>query len=102
MTVNKKQILRLSGNVFFIQVGAVLAAFALIGGDGIGGLYFVATEAGMRGKGYGAATVSAALDELERRSVSYCILHATKLGKPVYERLGFVDECGLTIYSFPG
>jgi GNAT superfamily N-acetyltransferase len=71
------------------------AAFAFIDGAGVGGVYFVATDARMRGRGYGAATVSAILDELEERKVGYAILHATDLGKPVYERLGFEGTCRL-------
>jgi GNAT superfamily N-acetyltransferase len=76
-------------------------AFAFIDGAGVGGLYFVATAAGMRGRGYGAAIVGAALDELERRGVELCILHATEPGLPIYLRLGFVDACRLSYYSLP-
>jgi GNAT superfamily N-acetyltransferase len=76
-------------------------AFAYIDGLGCGGIYFVATEAAFRGRGFGAATVSAILDELERRGVAGCILQATKLGKPVYERLGFEESCDLGRYVLP-
>jgi GNAT superfamily N-acetyltransferase len=79
----------------------VSAAYAFIDAVGVGGVYFVATEKAMRGRGYGSATVDAALDELGRRGVTSCILHATPLGKPVYEGLGFVDECALALYSLP-
>jgi GNAT superfamily N-acetyltransferase len=80
---------------------AVSTAFAFIDGEGGGGLYFVATEASMRGRGFAKATVSAALDELERRGCPSCILHATELGKPVYESLGFQDACALARYRWP-
>jgi GNAT superfamily N-acetyltransferase len=79
----------------------VSAAFAFIDGEGEGGLYFVATEAAFRGRGFGAATVSAALDELESRFASSCILQATALGKPVYESLGFEDACSLGRFILP-
>jgi GNAT superfamily N-acetyltransferase len=77
-------------------------AFAFLGSEGVGGLYFVATADGMRGRGYGAAIVGAVLDELERRGARACILQATELGKPVYERLGFEDACSLVNYALPG
>ncbi len=80
---------------------AVSAAFAFIDGVGIGGVYFVATAREARGRGFGAETVSAALGELERRGVDRCILHATELGRPVYESLGFEHSCRLAIYSLP-
>jgi GNAT superfamily N-acetyltransferase len=88
---------------FLGRVGgrAVSTAFAFIDRSGVGGVYFVATEPGQRGRGFGAATVSAALDELEMRGIIGCILHATELGRPVYERLGFLVDCPLAIYSFP-
>jgi GNAT superfamily N-acetyltransferase len=79
----------------------VSAAYAFIDEEGEGGLYFVATETQNRGHGFGAATVSAVLDELERRGASSCILQATALGKPVYERLGFEDACALGRYVLP-
>jgi GNAT superfamily N-acetyltransferase len=79
----------------------VSAAFAFIDGEGEGGLYFVATVAQARGRGFGAATVSAVLDELEFRGASSCILQASALGKPVYDRLGFEDACALGRYALP-
>jgi GNAT superfamily N-acetyltransferase len=81
--------------------GPVSAAFAFIDFSGVGGIYFVATEAGMRGRGYAAATVDAVLEELERRGRAFCILHATPLGRPVYERLGFKTVCPLCQYRLP-
>jgi GNAT superfamily N-acetyltransferase len=80
---------------------AVSTAFGFIDSSGIGGVYFVATLPEMRGRGYGAATVDAILGEFERRGAVFCILHATALGHPVYERLGFVDECRLPVYALP-
>ena len=79
----------------------VSTAFAYIDEGGMGGLYFVATATEARGRGFGSATVSAALGELERWGASSCILHATELGRPVYAALGFSDDCALPIYSLP-
>jgi hypothetical protein len=77
------------------------AAYAFIDGAGVGGVYFVATDNRMRGLGYGRATVSVALDELARSSVRFAILHATDIGKPVYEHLGFIGACRLPLFSIP-
>ncbi len=77
------------------------AAFSFIDGAGVGGVYFVATDSRMRGLGYGGATVSMVLDELDRRGVRFAVLHATDLGKPVYERLGFIGACRLPLFSLP-
>jgi GNAT superfamily N-acetyltransferase len=79
----------------------VSTSFAFIDGEGEGGLYFVATEKAMRGRGFARATVGATLEELERRGASTCILQATDLGKPVYESLGFEDACPLARYRLP-
>jgi GNAT superfamily N-acetyltransferase len=79
----------------------VSAAYAFIDGEGGGGVYFVATKESRRGRGFGSATVSAILDELERRGARNCILQATESGKPVYEGLGFEDACGLGRYALP-
>jgi len=77
----------------------VSTCFAFVDGAGVGGVYFVATEKAYRRKGYGAATVSAALEELAARRVERCILHATALGEPVYESLGFQGVCDLARYA---
>jgi GNAT superfamily N-acetyltransferase len=76
----------------------VSTSFGYIDRAGIGGVYFVATRAKHRGLGYGSAVVGATLDELDRRGVGECILHATDLGRPVYEGLGFVAACPLSQY----
>jgi GNAT superfamily N-acetyltransferase len=80
---------------------AVSAALAFIDREGVGGVYFVATETAVRGRGIGAALVGALLDGLEGRGVRSAILHATDLGRPVYLRLGFEDACILRRYFLP-
>ena len=85
------------------QVGdkAASTAFAFIDGEGVGGIYFVATDATMRRRGFAGAITSAILDELKRRGVEQCVLHASELGRPVYEGLGFQVECRLARYHLP-
>jgi ribosomal protein S18 acetylase RimI-like enzyme len=77
----------------------VSTCFAFIDGEGVGGIYFVATEKEYRRRGYGAAVVSAVLEELSARGVETCILHASALGEPVYKSLGFVGLCDLGRYA---
>ncbi len=79
----------------------VATAYGFIDEAGVGGIYFVATEAGMRGRGYGSAVVGATLDELERLGAAFCILHATELGRPVYKALGFEELCPIAQYYLP-
>jgi GNAT superfamily N-acetyltransferase len=83
----------------YVEGSPVSTCFAYIDGSGVGGIYFVASEKVHRRKGYGAATVSAALEELAARGVGLCILQATALGEPVYESLGFRGVCDLGRYA---
>jgi GNAT superfamily N-acetyltransferase len=76
-------------------------AFAFIDGEGGAGLYFVATAAPLRARGFAKAVIGAVLDELEQRACPSCILQATELGKPAYESLGFEDACALSRYRLP-
>jgi GNAT superfamily N-acetyltransferase len=62
------------------------------------GLYNIATLAGARGRGVGHALTAALMDEGRRRGCTQSILHATVMGRPVYERLGFVEVCHVPQY----
>ena len=44
-----------------------------------------------RGKGLAKLLMQHAEEEFQRRGVSYLVLHASKLGRPVYEKLGWKD-----------
>ena len=52
----------------------------------------VAVDPGARGRGIGTAVSAAALDWLRQAGVATVLLTATELGRPVYDRLGFVSE----------
>jgi GNAT superfamily N-acetyltransferase len=86
---------RVFASGLYVSGAPVSTCFAYIDSSGVGGIYFVATEKAYRRKGYGAATVSAVLEELAARGVDLCILHATALGEPVYQSLGFRGVCDL-------
>jgi GNAT superfamily N-acetyltransferase len=84
---------RLDGEVVVAEAGGELvgvAAGASFGGTGwVGG---VAVVPAARRAGLGGALTQAILDFLASRGVATVLLHATDLGRPVYERLGFVPE----------
>jgi predicted N-acetyltransferase YhbS len=52
----------------------------------------VAVDDDCRGQGLGRAISQAAVDCLHQAGVETVLLTATKLGQPIYERLGFADE----------
>ena len=84
---------RLDGEVVVAEADgdlAGVAAGALFGGTGwIGG---VGVAPDHRRAGLGAALTQSIIEFLEARAATTILLHATALGRPVYERLGFVPE----------
>jgi len=74
-----------------VSIGAGIA-FGQIGW--IGGIG-VTPES--RRRGLGAEVTSAVIDELRRRGCTTMLLLATELGRPTYERLGFVTECDYVV-----
>jgi GNAT superfamily N-acetyltransferase len=59
----------------------------------------VLVDARMRRRGIGTALMQQALRFLDERNVRSIRLDATPLGRPVYERLGFVSDCQLGRYE---
>jgi GNAT superfamily N-acetyltransferase len=59
----------------------------------------VLVEESLRGRGVGGALMRHALDFLDRQAVRTVRLDATPLGRPLYEKLGFVAEYTLLRYS---
>ncbi|HTE68982.1 MAG TPA: GNAT family N-acetyltransferase, partial [Actinomycetes bacterium] len=84
---------RLDGEVVVAEADgdlAGVAAGALFGGTGwIGG---VGVAPDHRRAGLGAALTQSIIEFLEARAATTILLHATALGRPIYERLGFVPE----------
>lgn len=64
-------------------------------------LVVISTLASARGKGYGGAITRAAALAGKQRGYRYAALSASPLGKPVYERLGFVVVGRLDNYGPP-
>lgn len=75
--------------------GAAVSCASLIVAAGAAGLYNVGTLERARRRGIGAWACSAALAEGRRRGLVIGILHASKLGYRLYERLGFREVCEL-------
>ena len=59
----------------------------------------VLVEESLRGRGIGKALMSHALDYLDGLGVERVRLDATPLGRPVYEKLGFVAEYNILRYQ---
>lgn len=66
---------------------------------GIVGLYTISTVAEHRGKGMGAAMTLAPLREARARGYRIGILEASKMGFPVYQRLGFRQYVAIERYT---
>jgi GNAT superfamily N-acetyltransferase len=69
--------------------GAVVSTAMLIATGGIAGIYFVATLEEHRGRGYGEALTWAAVEGGSELGCRVASLQASKLGRPVYARMGF-------------
>jgi len=97
---------------FFVRQQSTVPLLARIDGETVGtavaaqhgssgwvGLVFVAPA--MRGQGLGAELTRAALEVLQERGCATALLAATELGRPIYDRLGFVRQGGYTVLTGP-
>ncbi|MBV9953294.1 MAG: GNAT family N-acetyltransferase, partial [Acidimicrobiia bacterium] len=85
---------------FFVGAldGEPVATAAVTIAHGVGVIELVATLAGARGRGFGAlATQAAALAD----PTIPAVLVASDLGRPVYERLGFLPVSRWTLWMKP-
>ncbi|MCU1360956.1 MAG: GCN5-related N-acetyltransferase [Ilumatobacteraceae bacterium] len=67
----------------------VLAGALAMLSHGIGGLFWIATDADARGRGLGAAVTTAAANWCFDHGAADVQLQASAMGRPVYEKLGF-------------
>jgi GNAT superfamily N-acetyltransferase len=69
-------------------------------GEGVVGIYLVATVAEARNKGVGFAVTQAALKTGRALGYRVGILQASKMGQPVYTRMGFKEYCRVSSYQW--
>lgn len=65
----------------------------------VAGLYLVGTLPEGRGEGIATIMVINALREAISMGCKYCILHASDMGRGVYEKIGFKEYCAIDIYK---
>ena len=65
----------------------------------VGWLAMVLVDAQYRGQGIGRALLEHALEHLDNRGIASVRLDATPLGRPLYEKLGFVAEYELARFA---
>ncbi|MBM9500967.1 GNAT family N-acetyltransferase [Leptospira sp. 201903071] len=63
------------------------------------GLYSITTDPGRRGFGYASVLVQYILEEIRKEFSGIIILHATEMGKGIYEKLGFQKSILLRHWS---
>jgi GNAT superfamily N-acetyltransferase len=67
-------------------------------GEGVVGIYFVATLPEFRKRGAGFAVTQKALKDGQALGYRVGILQASKMGEPVYKRMGFKEYCRVSTY----
>jgi GNAT superfamily N-acetyltransferase len=88
----------LQGFVGYVD-GAPAAAAAVYVTHGVAGIGWVGTVPEHRGKGYGEAVTWAAIREGFRRGAAIANLQASSMGRPIYERMGFITATEYRVFS---
>jgi ribosomal protein S18 acetylase RimI-like enzyme len=79
--------------------GEPVALSSVCYGDGVAGIYAVATRSDYRGRGFGRAMTLKALYDAKDRGYEIGVLTSSKLGQPLYQQIGFETCCSQKIYK---
>ena len=82
--------------------GRLVACAALYTGGGVAGIYAVATDETVRGRGFGRSVTHAAIEAGRAAGHRWSMLMASDLGQPVYLRLGFREVGRARFVRWPG
>jgi len=74
----------------------------LIKTESAAGIYWVATREEYRGRGFGEAMTRHAALAGRVKGCAFASLQATAMGRPVYERIGFVNPYNYMVYALSG
>src|SRR6266545_2784623 len=99
-----RNVLRLSpAGCFGIDCEGRLAATAtnVCYGDRLAWIGMVLTHPDFRGRGLARRLMERSLEWLEARPVEWIKLDATDMGRPLYAKLGFQDECAIERWARP-
>ena len=80
--------------------GGPVATGQLIYEHGVAGLYNISTLDEFRRKGIGSAFTCMLMDQARIDNLDWCILHASSMGKPIYEKIGFETFCYIRYYDW--
>ena len=79
--------------------GAPVATATLLPAGGIAGIHDVSVVPEARRRGIGTAMTLTALQEARRLGYEIAFLQPSKMGRPIYERLGFEERCACPGYG---
>jgi ribosomal protein S18 acetylase RimI-like enzyme len=82
--------------------GRPVATATLVLGGGVAGIYNVMTVPDSQRRGIGTLMTVRPLEVARARGYQLGVLQSSKMGYPLYRRLGFQDYCRIAIYLWPG